>query len=292
MKPHRRAFSLSDLLFFLFVIALLAALLLPALAKVRELARRSKCGKLANQITMGHNEYATNLNQRGLPEKFLAGTEPATGKGSGGVGTDGSRALAYFVRKNHVDSAIAFACPSDPFVAILDASGDSLGENDTDLPTEGKPAPQQWASRNSVAAKEAGHTFFSYSMQSGSKSGFANPSPKMNARLPLVIERNPNCAVFRDFGVGNEAEAARGNTWNHNREGQTLAFADGHNFFLSDAGQLQVPTNPDRFDKADGFDHVYQDEARGDLPRNKVGKCVPAGTAAMAAAAFGSWATD
>jgi len=293
MNRRRRAFSLSDLLFLFVVLLILGAIVLPMIASAREWARRSKCAKQANQIVTAHCAYATDQFQRGQPETFLAGTEPVTGKGSGGKGTDGSRALANFVKRGYPDSAAAFACPSDPFVAVLDGVQGSLGADDTDLPADGKPAPRQWASPKTVASVEPGHTFFSYSTQSGSKNRFADTTPRLHSKLPLIAERNPFCGIFAELAVGRRAEDRNGNTWNHNREGQTLAFPDGHSRFLTDAGALEIPLDPTaRNPFIPAFDNLYNDEAPAVRPSRLNGKCVTAGTAAFASAAFGSWVTD
>lgn len=290
-----KAFTLVELLVVIAIIALLAALLLPALAKVRELARRSKCGKLANQIVTAQNGYATDQNQRGQPETFMRGVEPilftaaavapvTSMRGS----SDPSRTFLYFVRKNAIDSFIGYACPSDPFVAVLDGTGGTIPNAIIDIPAENAVATNSYASASSVAATETGHTFFSYSQQNGSLNVFSDTTPKMNAKVPLIGERNPLDPIYAMIGLsGLTVGDANHNGWAHNREGNTLSFSDGHNYFNGDARNLEMPTNPASAASMLGYDHIYlqgavtltvQTNTAGTAPPNRMVYTQPAAT--------------
>jgi prepilin-type N-terminal cleavage/methylation domain-containing protein len=304
-----KAFTLVELLVVIAIIALLAALLLPALAKVRELARRSKCGKLANQVATAQNGYATDQNQRGQPETFLRGVEPVTylaanvaapamapARGS----SDPSRVWMYFVRKNALDSFIGLACPSDPFVAPLDGTGGSIPNGMSDFGTmtpEGTAVAPNWAaSQNSVARAEIGHTFYSYSGQKGSVNIYCDPTPKMNAKVPLVGERNPSSSAVLALTTaitGLVVGDSNNNSWNHNREGNTLAYADGHNFFNSDARNLELPINPAMPNANQGYDFIFTDVIPVMAPittGNSVG--LAAGSASTPNALFSCYLVD
>jgi hypothetical protein len=277
---------------------LMAALLLPACARVRELARRSKCGKLANQLGTAQNLYATDRNQRGLPEAFVRGTEPfCLPKGAAAVenaagASDASRAYVYFVAAGLLATLQPLSCPSDPLVAVLDAPAKNLAGVEFDLPTEGKPVAARWASPGSPALLETGHTYASYSMQAGNTLRPADLSPFMNFRIPLAAERNPWCAVFPELLQQKPTDHSReGNPWNHNREGATITFADGHNTFLADAAALVIPLKPEA--RPPGFDYLYGDSAATALPVRppKDGACVRLGTAG-GSTLFNAWMID
>ena len=62
MKPRtsRRAFTLVELLVVIGIIAVLMSLLLPALGRSREMARRAKCASNLRQITLAAHMYAMN----------------------------------------------------------------------------------------------------------------------------------------------------------------------------------------------------------------------------------------
>jgi len=271
MSTRKKGFTLVELLVVIAIIALLAALLLPALAKVRELSRRSKCGKLANQLATAQNTFATTTNQGGKVEAFIRGVESFTdttaGMATGGVGTqDASRAFIYMSKKNMLDSLAALACPSDPFVAVLDGTGAALATTDQDL--HGKPVENttlgtssNYCSPASPAATEAGHTFFSYSMQAASQKFLtATVGPKMNSKIPLFSERNPydDMEVADAGGATVTTGSVEGNPWAHNREGATITFNDGHNTFAPDVSNVEMNVG-EAAGSQGGYDMLYDD---------------------------------
>jgi prepilin-type N-terminal cleavage/methylation domain-containing protein len=283
MTHRKKGFTLVELLVVIAIIALLAALLLPALARVRELARRSKCGKLANQIATGQNNYATDRNQRGQPEAFVRGTESfcmTTVPANSTTSTDASRAYVYMCKQGLLDTLQTLSCPSDPLVAVLDAPGKNLGKTDLDIPPENAVVMMQWASPGSPALLETGHTYMSFAMQSGNTVQQAMIHPNIQAKIPIVGERNPWDTAFGTILSGQVVtdNSADGNPWNHNREGATISFADGHNTFLSSSRELEMPLKPTATAAGaaenSGYDYLY-DNTAPTLTKNTT---TPAGT--------------
>jgi prepilin-type N-terminal cleavage/methylation domain-containing protein len=312
MKLRRDGYTLIELLVVIGIIALLAALLMPALAAVREQARRAKCGKSAAQLVLAQQAYAADRNQRGETEGFLRGVEGFTGPGytdaDALIRTNASRAYVWMAKKRFIDSLSALACPSDPFVAPLDADGTGLGPADLDLHGGGPleegtpvPAPGPWASPASVAATEAGHTFFSYSMQAGSALTLAAPHPRMSTRIPLFGDRNPWCpGVAAANGNQPVADTAtginpEGNTFNHGQAGQNVAFVDGRVVFLDSARSLDIPMTP-RPGTGLGYDYLYDSRAPTAQPKSVTiadGRCPPISVmGANRSPNLTSWLTD
>lgn len=288
----RPGFTLVELTVVIAICALLAGLLLSASGAVREFGRRVRCGKQAGQLVVAQNSYAAQCAQRGLPDVYVRGVEGFTGPGyfdsDMNARTNPSRAMLWLARKGFFDGLAGLACPSDPFLAVLDGDAGKLRPEDRDLHgggplVEGTPVPSAgaWASPRSAAVTETGHTFFSYSMQAGNMNRMIGPNPLMSSRLPLFSDRNPWCegvAAASGGAVVSQPDLnPEGNTFNHGREGQTVAFADGRVGFADSARSIEIPLTP-RPGAAIGYDYLY--DARAPSPNPKTvttadGRCPP-----------------
>ena len=102
----RRGFTLVELLVVIGVIAVLLALLMPALAKARESARRTQCLSNVRQLTVGWLGYAhANKGQ------ILSAETWNNGWASAG---EGDQAIRDGMLYSHVPDPNVYRCPSDP----------------------------------------------------------------------------------------------------------------------------------------------------------------------------------
>jgi len=99
-KLQKQGFTLIELLVVIAIIAILAAILFPVFAKVREKARQTTCASNMKQIGLGMTQYIQDND-----EMFPAGNP---------IVVEGHQVNMFYALMPYVKSTAVFSCPSNP----------------------------------------------------------------------------------------------------------------------------------------------------------------------------------
>jgi prepilin-type N-terminal cleavage/methylation domain-containing protein len=208
----KKGFTLIELLVVIAIIALLMSILMPALARVRELAQRVVCGTNLSGITKAMVVYANDDETARFPR--AGGPGCMWGGLDFTVPTATVTASLYLLVRGDFTTPKQFVCRSDAGTQEFRDS-DLTGRDDFGDP--------------------AGNCSYSYHMpysfptpedasvmQSFCLTGASDPG------LAVVADRNPYGNMTPGFDPLDTDEIRQGNCSPHQRDGQNIAYNDTH----------------------------------------------------------------
>ena len=239
----KRGFTLIELLVVIAIIAMLLAILMPALNKVKKIAQRVVCGTNLKGLGTAQTVYANDYEDMYAKQKATGSYGPITqnwwdpslnwSANTGNVSVSGS--LYLLVREADV-SPKSFVCPSSaqsPYDGKLPpaASGLASVPDITELWDFGNLAVNAGSvDSQSYAYHNPYSRFAADGTRSASFAVMADRNPWLDEKLTVG---NATAENYLDV-VGTSAEKwqiMRANAQPHSREGQNVLFGDGHNSF-------------------------------------------------------------
>ena len=267
----KKGFTLIELLVVIAIIAMLLAILMPALGKVKKLAMRLVCGTNTKGLGTAMNVYAFDYDDE-FPVQGGAGADTWADTLGGGLAnsqkdwtianqvTIGS-CLYMLVREADV-SPKSFVCPAsddqefklsdDPFIV---ANSLTATTELTDLWDFGMYPAGGWDGTGAVSGQDDSLSHYSYSYQQvftiGTHTPY-RPDASGNAAKVILADKSPYCdrnlingdtttitdswAEYVSRMIAFDASSSDpqvkiGNSGLHDREGQNVLYNDGHSEF-------------------------------------------------------------
>jgi prepilin-type N-terminal cleavage/methylation domain-containing protein/prepilin-type processing-associated H-X9-DG protein len=221
---HKSAFSLIELLVVIGIIAILMAILLPALERAREKANGTKCANSLRQIGLALSAY-TNDNHGQYPrtvyvadKPYNKGTNPAAADpfGPGGPLANDLTTPIYLLIVTEALPAKMAGCPYDD---VNDYQEDKLARLGRSNFTDYK--------------KNLGYSFANpYPSSAAANAGYVLKGGAVNAEFAVAADLNPGKSAGSDVtavtvNMGTN-QLRKGISRNHEGDGMNVLYGDGH----------------------------------------------------------------
>lgn len=232
-RTPRRGFTLVEILVVAGVVALLMGILIPAISKARESAKRTHCAAnlrgigqaLLAYATSNRNQFPRIIAQPTDDDAYMEAFEPAANVPnpfeSPANGKNASYAALFLLVRNELIGADKFVCPS-----TIDLVDNFEGSS-----------PKQRSNFTNIRSSEGGQlvpTNCSYSYANmypnrrGISAGVRMRMGALKSGFPLVADKSlRRCALYPDNSSNVSSDGRPGNSRNHNKSGQNVLYADG-----------------------------------------------------------------
>jgi len=212
----KKGFTLIELLVVIAIIALLMSILMPALARVRELAQRVVCGTNLSGITKAMVVYANDDETARFPRAGGPGCQWSATNNFGGSPppadpTATITASLYILVRNDFTTPKQFVCRSDAGTSEF---------KDPDL-----ASLFDFASPSATFCSYSYHMPYSFDDGSGTMLSFCLTGAS-DPGLAVVADRNSYMTA--GFDPLDTEEVRQGNCSPHQRDGQNVAYVDTH----------------------------------------------------------------
>jgi prepilin-type N-terminal cleavage/methylation domain-containing protein/prepilin-type processing-associated H-X9-DG protein len=212
MSNTRKGFTLIELLVVIAIIAILAAILFPVFAKVREKARQTTCASNSKQIGLAILQYVQDYDEKYPSGAYLTATAANVGAGWAGevqtyakstgmfkcpddsTSTSGLLVpVSYAFNYNLANQAQASATSPTNTVMTFEVSGSTANITNPDTDGFGKVAPVSPAGVGYSVALATGTTENGYTATSGLATG---PLGSPTAIVPPTAGRHTDGSNF------------------------------------------------------------------------------------------------
>jgi len=238
----KKGFTLVELLVVIAIIALLMGILMPALARVRQIAYRLYCGTnlsgLGKAMLIYCQDYDDEFPRAGLNTatwaQFIPGWSAANAGVAYGTAAPGSASIAscfYLLVKYSEVTPKSFLCKGDSGVTEFKAAVDAPGRELVDLWNFGQYGIQHCSYSYHTPFLNAANPQVGYSLSAQADPGMAvaaDPNPWLKS-CEALARTTAEWAAF--LPTGDRQSVKYGNAKTHQDDGQNVLFIDGHTSF-------------------------------------------------------------